>query len=118
MSITREQLLEYYLVNLSSFISDDEEDPTLYNALYHLNKYYNDNDKKVPGKHQIYFLKSSEIILKDDFNDYVTDNGETTFNKYLRKWINEENDDDYGGNGSYNLYISTRNKLRDIFKMF
>lgn len=113
------QLLNIYLSNLTDICSknqDDPTDPTIYNALFHIHKYYS-HINNVPNEHLALLQEPFQKLLKDEYNDYVTDNGEIHFKDFLNIWGNTNLRDAYESNGSYCMYTLTINTLKKIYML-
>lgn len=112
-----EQVIDYYMINLVNFAKiTDEKDPTLYNALFQLNKVLT-KFGTVPRECRHYFTDCAAIILADEFGDYSADGGELTFFNYLLEDFIPREDDDDGSNGAYNFHTLSCNTLRSILKL-
>ena len=115
----QEQLLTLYLLNLKQICDDyvssnDKPNPTLYNNLYQLHKYY-DSIGLVPELHREYFQPIFIILLNSEYDDYCSDEGPISFDEYLNFWKNLDFENSYTGNGGHNINILILNTLKKIY---
>ena len=117
--LANKRIMQSYLENLTTAFSNtiDPTDPTVYNSLYQLDKYYTEYPMLSYDKERImeFAKKFLEFYYKDMKTDYE---GELSFEDFIKLFIEEENENPYGGNGSYNFHILTLNKLRSILRLF
>lgn len=120
----QDQLLNLYLLNIQQTldeykISHSEEDPTLYNSLFQLHKYYA-SVGNVPIKHRKYLYPVFQFLLDDTYNDYFSeheDEGGVSFDEYLKEWGQMDFEDSSAGDGAHNIYILTFNVLKKIYRL-
>lgn len=122
----QEQLVNLYLSNLNKSTTDSEmycdpKDPTVYNSLFQLHKYYV-SIGRVPSEHREYLLSVFKNFLDEHYSDFLVDNetegnDPVSFEEFLEFWKCTDFEDDYGGNGSYNIYLMTINTLKMIYRL-
>lgn len=121
----QEQLLNLYLLNLQQTSNDyrssnDETDPTLYNSLFHLCKYY-ESIGRVPEEHRSYLRNAIVTLFDKVYGDYLADNEDMeacSFTDFLYVWSESPFEESYGGNGSYSIYLLILNTLKKIYRLF
>lgn len=115
MSITETEVLTYYLTTLAYVINED--DPTLYNSLFQLRKYYQTHGSIVPENHKQYLVDLARSLLDSQYDDYLEDNEEIDFEDFINIWITLDKENCYGGNGTYDIHGLAVNTLKDILNM-
>ncbi len=113
-------MIEYHLRELvsSSFVNDEEDIMVSFCHLKLLRLLLTNEDYRNPHYFEMFnvFVRK---FLNDDFDDQWNDTGEnSSFESYMCDFLRHEDEDAYGGNGSYNSYLLSHNYIRDMMKKF
>lgn len=112
-----EDILNVYVSTLESVAKKDmepgnEKNPTFYNNLYHLDNFYRERGS-IPTAH--FPLLKRGLITYFDRMEYNNDPS-SNYDAFLEEFLTEEDQDEYGGNDSYSMYILAINTFRRIMR--
>ncbi len=128
--LTKEFFATCVLALDGAFHSGEEDDFFYFISFIHTSlKNHSKYLEEVFGREGLktHMFSAAKLFLKDRFYDTVNDYNHNPvgdrlmsgddFDKWIwDEWINEDNKDAYNGNDTYDNYVLTLNKLRDILK--
>ena len=119
MSLSKEQIISYHFESLKLMSNEDDSQIPIYFCHLSILRSLLNNEDYSNFSYQQKFLEFIKEILDCQYRDDQCDeDSEISFDEYLAKFLAMDEENAYGGNGSYDPYLLSLNYIRDILAKF